>query len=347
MGGISLERIRPRFDASWDAFLDEAPDATLFDRLAFLAYHPADRFREHRLRAVRNDRTIGIVALAESTDGESTFLVSPYGGSVGGWVVSDDVRGSDHVVLAELLHDYACAHAFDRVVLGTRPAPYRSSGEWSGFAWGERGAVCSRRDINHFVPLAGDPQSRFRGSARRSARRAEREGLVARRLAGENVTGDDLARAHIIVRKDKARKQARPTHSFEELRFLFRRFPDSFALRVAERPDGDWDAVLLEIRASARVSLVFYANRADEDSAHGAVNLLYERAIVEAAEAGYEWLDLGTSSIGGRVNDGLARFKESLGGVAFARESWALDVARATTTSARREVPEPVLAEGT
>ncbi|MBZ0266980.1 hypothetical protein K8I85_02390, partial [bacterium] len=107
MHGISLETVKARSDASWDAFLDGAPDATLFDRLAFLSYHPADRFREHRLRAVRDGRTIAVIALAESGGAESTSLLSPYGGSLGGWVVSDDVRGPDHFVLADLLRDYA------------------------------------------------------------------------------------------------------------------------------------------------------------------------------------------------------------------------------------------------
>ncbi len=47
--GITLERVESRMDDTWDAFLDTAPDATLFDRLSFLDYHPEQRFREHRL----------------------------------------------------------------------------------------------------------------------------------------------------------------------------------------------------------------------------------------------------------------------------------------------------------
>ncbi|MBZ0269122.1 GNAT family N-acetyltransferase, partial [bacterium] len=180
-----------------------------------------------------------------------------------------------------------------------------------------------------------------------SARRAEREGLRARRLPGDTVTGDDLARAHGIVRRDKARKHAAPTHTFDELRLLFRRFPDAFSLRVAERPGGEWDAVLLEIRASARIPIVFYAARDGEDSIHGAVNLLYEHAIRDAAVAGCDWLDLGTSSIAGRVNEGLCRFKESLGGIPFVRESHRLALRRtapATPVPARLGAPEPVFA---
>lgn len=332
--GIILERVVSRMDDTWDAFLDTAPDATLFDRLSFLDYHPEQRFREHRLRAVQDGKTLAVIALAEADLDDASLLVSPYGASLGGWITSPDVRGGDHFELANLLSRYAESHAFDGVVLGIRPTPYHAQGEWLEFAWGERGAKVTRREINHFVPLGGDVRERFRGSARRSARKAERDGARVRRLPGTEVRSEDLALFHDMLVADKARKDTTPTHSLLELRELFARFPNEFELLLAGQ-DSEPAAALLVIRCSSRVSMVFYSARGEARAASGCVNLLYEYAALQAAGRGCEWLDLGTSSIDGRVNAGLSWFKESVGGVPFVRASWRLDLWRAAEKASR------------
>lgn len=352
--GIQLERLASRSDAAWDAFLDTAPDATLFDRLSFLNYHPEHRFREHRLRAVRDGRTLAVIALAEAETADATWLVSPYGASLGGWVTAPTLRGEDHRELADRLRRYALDHAFDGVAIGARPTPYHSHGEWLEFAWGQCGAECARREINHFVPLEGDVAARMRGSARRSARKAERDGVEIRSVTGEGngvaiaaagshplrtdagQRDSDLEAFHRMLARDKAHKNSAPTHTLPELRDLFARFPSEFELLLAEQ-GGSLRAGLLVIRSSPRIPMVFYCARPIQQGSHGAVNLLYERAAFDAAERGARWLDLGTSSIGGRVNAGLSWFKESVGGVPFVRATWRLDL-RPSLPAARRDL---------
>lgn len=316
MSSLQLQRIGTREDPEWETFLDHAPGATLFHRLSFLAYHAPGRFRCHHLVARRDGRIVGVIPLAETTVGGTRDLRSPYGGSFGGWVVSPELDAADRRALDALLLDYAAAHGFETVTCTTSPAPYAETdgpGRERADRQARRDGTLLRRELTHIVPLH---VGAIRGSARRSARRAERSGIRVRAARA-----GDLETFHAMVARDKARLGSTPTHTLGELREIRRRHPDAVSLRLAEGEEGDIAGGVLIFRCSPRIDLVFYAARArgDAPAEHGCMNLLYEHVILEARTRHAVWLDLGTSSIGGVVNPGLSFFKESMGGVAFER----------------------------
>lgn len=273
-----------------------------------------------------------MISLAESEGG--TALRSPYGGSFGGWAVRPGLAAPDQRGLVEGLRRYAAREGFARIRIGSLPAPYRIGGEWIEFFLRAAGGHVVAEEITHLVPLGSDAARRERGSARRHARRAERLGVKVVRGGV-----DDLPAFHAMLRADKARKGATPTHDLDELRFLFRRRPDDFALRLAVR-SAELLAGILVVHASPRIPMVFYAVRGPADRPYDSPSLLYEHIVAEARGRGCTWVDLGTSSIGGEVNGTLSAFKESLGGVPFLRSTWEVEAA-GSRPGGQRALPGP------
>jgi len=331
LSSFRLQRIESREDPAWDAFLDRAPGATLFHRLSFLAYHPDDRFRRHHVAAWRGDRLVAVIPAAEGTAEGLRDLRSPYGGSFGGWVTAPELDAVDLRSLDGRLLGYAADRGFDTVTITSPPSPYDATGVPA--AARERAAVAAgarmiRRELTHIVPLH---TGRVRGSARRSARTAERAGMTVR--AGHDA---DLDVFHAMLAADKARLGATPTHSADELREIRRRHPEATRLHLAELA-GTPVAGILVFRCAPAIDLVFYAARDPRSASrtHGCMNLLYGRAMADARARGAAWLDLGTSSVGGVVNPGLSFFKESMGGVAFERVTRRFAVAAVPASAIR------------
>lgn len=324
MGPISLERVDGRQDDEWEAFLDGPTDGTLFHRLRFLEYHPADRFRVHALKARDDGRLVAVIPLAEGEGESRGGLGSPYGGSFGGFATAPGLGVEGGTALVDALVAYAREGGFPALWISSRPAPYRIHGDAVEFALAAHGARVAHREITHIADLTGtedELQARVRGTSRRGARKAERLGTTVR-------DGDvsDLGAFHALLAADRARLGAVPTHALADLEFLFRARPRDFVLLLAENAGVPVGAILLFL-ATPRAALSFYTARADVPAAERCMNLLTEHALLRCRALGCSLLDYGTSSIGGVVNPGLAGFKEGFGGLPWVRETWRLDLA--------------------
>jgi len=326
---ITFESLSSRSDPEWESLVDRSPDALLFHRLSFLSYHSADRFREHRWKARKEGELVAAITLAEFPippvgDGSNGMeLRSPYGGSFGGFVTAPGLTSADHELLVAGAKEMARDAGARTMRITLPPSPYRSGGDHAEFALFAQGARVAAQEITHVVSLQGGEDevwSRIHGAGRRGARKAERLGTTAR--AGNM---QDLAELHRLIAANIAAKGNKPTHSLEELQDLFQRFPESMILHVAEN-DGSLVGGILVFRCNARVALSFYTARAESADANRCMDLLSERAILDSMERGFEWLDLGTTSIGGVMNPGLEVFKEGLGGIPFVRRTWSIDL---------------------
>ncbi len=321
MAGLILERVTGRRDDEWDAFLDGPTDGTLFHRLDFLEYHPADRFHTHLLKA-RIDGRLAAVLPAAAGDGDADGgLGSPYGGSFGGFATAPGLGAAECHALVAALADHARAEGFSAVWLSSRPAPYRIHGDGVEFALARLGAEVVRREVTHIADLTGreeDVSARVRGTSRRGARKAERLGTTVR-----EGTAEDLPAFHALLAADRARLGAAPTHTLADLRFLFAARPADFRLLLAGNA-GELVGGILLFRATARIALSFYTARSESPRAERCMNLLTEHALLRCRAGGFAALDYGTSSIGGVLNEGLSAFKEGFGGAPHVRETWRL-----------------------
>jgi hypothetical protein len=320
---IRIERVEGRTDDAWEEFLDGDTDGSLFHRLSFLSYHPADRFRSHHLRAYRKDRLVAVIPLAENEGDDAPTLGSPYGGSFGGFACGPGLAAADHLALLDALVEYTRAAGFARLRISSRPSLYRIHGDGAEYALGRRGGRVTGREVTHVADLRGGEDAvrgRIRGTSRRGARKAERIGTTVRE-------GDaaDLPAFHAVLAQDRARLGATPTHTREELEAIFAVRPADTRLWLAEN-EGHCVGGKLVFRATPTVALGFYTARADDPASERCTSLLTEAAMLALAADGFSFLDYGTSSIGGELNPGLSEFKEGFGGVPYLRETWRLEL---------------------
>ena len=78
----------------------------------------------------------------------------------------------------------------------------------------------------------------------------------------------------------------------------------------------------ITVRVNSEILYVFYTA---DDLSHrklSPVVLLHEGLYQQCIEEKFRLLDLGTASVKGLVNGGVATFKRNLGGVASLKQSW-------------------------
>jgi hypothetical protein len=150
----------------------------------------------------------------------------------------------------------------------------------------------------------------------RNVRKASQAGVKVR-------TGNDLPAFHQVLTRNLAAKDATPTHSLEELSRLFDLFPERVKLFEACM-SGEVVGGCLLMLCNQVTALAFYIcadpGRRDVPIAEAAL----DSCVEFLAESGFRYFDLGTVSIGGRVNWGLMQFKSKFSRRLYVRERYSL-----------------------
>jgi CelD/BcsL family acetyltransferase involved in cellulose biosynthesis len=310
--------LTPEEARAWDAFVETSLNGTLFHTMRFLGYHPRDRFEwSHARIPARSDAPLALLPAAAAGDTWFSGAGASYGGPV---LAAGATEESARIVAREIVEE-ARRRGYRRVRARVPPPLYEEGGRGLvRAALLSTGWVCEESEVSHSVPLEGRaPADLLTPPARRGAHKAEREGV--------EVAEESEHRAfHALLAADRARMGLAPTHTAAELEDLAARLGAEQTLLLA-RLRGELVAGAWLLRVNARVGLSFYVC---QDRAHRrlrATNLLMLRALEWAAGRGLTELDLGTSSIRGTLNRGLADFKAAHGARPFARETFGREIA--------------------
>jgi lipid II:glycine glycyltransferase (peptidoglycan interpeptide bridge formation enzyme) len=120
----------------------------------------------------------------------------------------------------------------------------------------------------------------------------------------------------------KARYDARPVHSLDEIALLKSRFPQHIRLFVACKDGRVVGGTLLYI--CARTVKTQYISANDEGRRVGALDLLFSTLLDKCSENGMEYFDFGTSNRPDNddLNDSLIFQKEGFGGRAVCYDTY-------------------------
>jgi hypothetical protein len=184
----------------------------------------------------------------------------------------------------------------------------------------------AQRWLNLMVPLTTDPEQAMAALSRKrrqSINRAVRDGVEV------NEGGlDRLDEFYEVVKENRARYGAAPTHTLEEIRRLFELVPDRLRVFLCVRA-GDLlgGTMVFELNQQA-VCLFHLAHR---DVFKQPTDLLLYRLVEYYGARGVRYLDLGPTGNYDfeerqlTLNTGNAFLKEEMGGLAFHRERWVWD----------------------
>ncbi len=316
--------IRP-FDSqqseTWDAFVQESYNGTLFHERRFLGYHPPERFTDASLMIFRDSRLLAVMPAARREAEGERVLASHPGASFGGPVVRAGASLKETDELVQAIIRWAEENEFKAIDITLPPAVYlKAPGNYLDFCLYKQGFRYRKREMSSVVPLPGEEAAvlpMFSSQARRAVRKAQKSGVLIR------LDEDYAGFYRILERNLRLRHNVIPTHTLPELEQLVALYPDRIHLYAAYAGQR-MIAGLVMFDATAQTTLAFYISHDQDFQQYRAVNLLFYEVFCRYVRAGYRYLDFGLFSVDMEPNWGLARFKEGFGALGVFRDSMVL-----------------------
>lgn len=305
--------------ALWEAFVDRSNNGTVFHRQAFLDYHPKDRFAFHSLFFFREGEVVALLPGA-LLGGEYR---SPAGASFGGLITAPGLTLAEADGVVAALIAYCRALGLEAIRLTPPMAIYQGTPDDTvEFALYYHGF----QSVNPLYSSVIDLR-RIRGkedlskNTRHKINKALNKGVEVRQSR-------DFEAFYPILLENKAKHEARPAHTLEELQDLDRRLPSLMTLFLAY-VEGVPVAGELLFSCNPHCVLNFYTMHRYEYRNHFPVNLLIEEGIRWSISRGFRYYDYGVSADTKSENPlepswPLIVYKESMGGLGCIRRSFAL-----------------------
>lgn len=237
--------------------------------------------------------------------------VSPLRATFGGIEAAPDLPADALHFFLENTETWARSAGLTGVRFGQWPAAYAPAlAERLDGVLRNRGYERLFADQNQHLRVTDEPlETRMHDSARRRWRKARQAGFVFQKW--EN---PDWAEAHRFVLAARARKGLPLSMTAPELQRLGETFPNDVAVFTV-RAGAALAALGITIRLNARVLYHFLPADAEEFLPYSPTVFLNAGLYGWAFQNGFGILDLGISTKLGVPNEGLLRFKRSLGAV--------------------------------
>lgn len=312
----------PNDAATWDDFVWQSNNGTLFHTRAFLSYHPAQRFNDDSLLFFKEGKLLTLLPAAVRNGEASRILRSHPGASFGSFVSGSDLslRDAERVVTHFLAYCRERGYAGAEITLPPQIYLARPS-NYLDFILYQHGFRYRKREVSSVVPL-DVPVDRvlelFSPESRRAVRRAQKLGV---RIEESH----DFAGFYGILQNNlRLRHNVQPAHSLEELLQLRQKFPARIRL-FAAFAENEMIAGIVIFVCNPRVALAFYISHREAFQRYRGVNLLFYEVFQWCIRQELRFLDFGIFTVNMQPNWGLGRFKESFGAQGVFRDTMLLE----------------------
>lgn len=302
---IEIGQYSPVQIQQWSQFIAESKNGTfLFDR-RYMDYHK-DRFQDMSFCFYKKHNLCAVLPANKAGD----TLYSHAGLTYGGLICNHKMTATEVCECFDLLRDELRERGVKRVVYKPVPHIYHCyPAEEDLYALNECKGTTLRlleRDITSVVPLnAPVPFSMLR---RRGVKKAQQQSLIVKESDELKVYWD------ILSSNLKAKYNASPIHTFEEIDKLRSAFPENIRLFAVFTDKGEMLGGTL-LYCTERVVKTQYISANKEGKACGALDLLFHH-IINKTQWSQTYLDLGTSALNhtSELNTSLIFQKEGFGG---------------------------------
>ncbi len=310
---MQIVRLQADQVRQWDDFVVRANNGTIFHTLRFLSYHPENRFKNNHLMIYDRKKLVAVFPAVE----KDNRIISHQGASYGGLVVDQSLGVQDICAIVEQLVNHFRKHQYQELIITQPPLIYyRLPHQYIDFALIKSGFVYKKREITAVITMGqDDPLDTFRADARRSTKKAIREGVVIK-------IDEEFDIFYRILEKNLGmRHNVKPTHTLEELLKLKKLFPEEILLFSAYYKNRMIGA-MVNFLTNTNVVLAFYISHDGQFQEYRPVNMLFYETIKWCREHGFRYLDLGTFTLNMEPNWGLGRFKENHNAHGFLRDTY-------------------------
>ncbi|MEY3386683.1 MAG: hypothetical protein RIR53_1494 [Bacteroidota bacterium] len=307
----------------WDAFVESSNNGTMFHLQRFLDYHPEGKWNWHHLMFRQGDKLVGV--LPGGINAHGAFW-SPTGASYGSICIAD-CGFERSLEIVDAFIDYCKGRGILDAYLIPAPLIYtKNYDQHHEYAMLYRKAGFELHYISHAIDLkhGQDYFRHFSVSARRNINRALRD--PALRIT----ESDDYETFHRILVENKAKHDAKPTHSLDDLYRLRELVPDKLRLTMVYHNDEPIAGSLVFI-PNRKVALCFYNMLRYEYEHLHPIYLILNETCQWAVENGFEWVDIGVSQDTKSDNPmtpslSLINFKERFDARGILRSTYHLDL---------------------
>lgn len=293
----------------WDKVLDQSSNGTFMHRREYMEYH-SERFHDASLLIYQDANPISIFPAEE----EEQKIYSHRGLSFAGWILQDGLDSFQIEALVKNTLAYYKASNCTLSLLRSIPGFYvRDSQAVLHKAMVQNHLVKKFSFQHHVVSL---PFKLKNKGKKWGSNKAKKAGVQVRQLIDFHPFWENLLIPNLALRH-----QTGPAHSIEEIRYLKNLFPDNIQGYGVYLKDELLGGAVLFVHE--RVVHLQYIAAMDKGRKFKCLDYLMLYLIEEAFPDKF-YFSLGHSHEPGtgRVNEGLAAWKKSLGGEVMEVHEW-------------------------
>ncbi len=288
MSQITVHKYEEKYRGEWQEFLRTSNNGTMFHSMDFLDYHPSGKFDFYHLMFRRGDELLGILPGGVKESGKVFW--SPVGASYGS-IATKDIRFETALEMVDAMMDYFRTNDFREIFLIPPPLIYSLNyNQHIEYALLYRKFDFELHYISHAIDLkhGNNFLVHFDKTARKYLHKIFREDKL------EIVINKEYKEFYEILLNNKAKHNATPTHSYEDILRLEELVPDNLKL-IMVYYQGKPIAGSLLFLTNQKVALCFYTMLLYEFEYLKPVYLINYYTTKWATENGYQWVDIGVS----------------------------------------------------
>ncbi|MCX7879996.1 MAG: GNAT family N-acetyltransferase [Ignavibacteria bacterium] len=273
----------------WEKFVRSSNNGTIFHLQTFLDYHPTGKYNFHHLMFFENNR---LVAVLPGGITEKGIFWSPVGASYGS-LVTENLPFEKCLRIVDAMMDYFDKNNFKEIFLIPPPIIYNKIITQNiEYAMLYRKFDFELHYISHAIHLNFDTPENFISFFDKTARKTIRKILRNEEISVKR--SNDYYTFNQILVKNKAKHNAKPTHSLEDMLRLSSLLPDDVLLNMVYYKETPIAGSLLFV-CNPKVVLCFYNMLLYEYEHFRPIYLIMYETVRWAIENGFEWVDIGVS----------------------------------------------------
>jgi len=297
----TIKRYQENDYANWNAFINQAKNATFLFHRDFMDYHK-DRFEDYSLQVFKGEKLVAVLP----ANRVENVVYSHQGLTYGGLVYGDKLKLASVILVFKAILFYLNENEITKIQLKTIPSIYHNKpAEELNYALFLAEAQLIRRDTLAVIDLS-KPILIAKGR-----KEGVKKGTV-NDLKVKEVNDFDDFWENILIPNLEKRHQVKPIHSLQEITNLKKSFPENIRqFNVYCKDKIVAGATLFE---SENVIHSQYISADKNKNETGSLDFLYHLFIEEVFKE-KKFFDFGTSNENkGRIlNKGLSFWKESFG----------------------------------
>jgi len=309
-------------DIEWNEFLRN--QYNLFFDQRFISYNDVfkKKIKWHHLmfRPEGTNKILAVMTGCERDAAGKKYFVSCDGLSYGGFLWK---RKTDLITYFEVIESfkiYLAENKFNSCIIRNPPFRYNNiPNEETDYALMKEGFDVTGISLTNIIDVRDFNFKKISGPKKRSIKKSS--SVINVELFEEEPDKKNFREFYDVLLRNRELKNVKPTHSFEELIYLKNKLENEIILFTA-KIETELAAVCVLFKINSDMILNFYLAGDEKFKMNRVSEFLLYKSIEWSKENGYNYYDIGTSDMNGKLLEGLYAFKKKFLAHGFLRKTY-------------------------